>query len=237
MKARSRLALAITAGLVCSAVQAVEPASAAARAAAAAQAGAASTPQTAQKLGAIDVIAARLDRARNQLSPSTGSSSYIFGPQAITQLPQGASTPVNQILLQAPGVVQDSYGDVHVRGDHGNLQYRINGVLIPESISGFGQTLDPRMIESLRLLTGALPAQYGLRTAGVVDVTTKSGEQLGNGGSVGLTVGSHATLNPTLSDWGSAGRWSWFATGSFSRTDLGIENPMPARNAIHDRTN
>ena len=236
MKARSRLALAITAGLVCSAVQAVEPASAAARAAAAAQAGAASTPQTAQKLGAIDVIAARLDRARNQLSPSTGSSSYTFGPQAITQLPQGASTPVNQILLQAPGVVQDSYGDVHVRGDHGNLQYRINGVLIPESISGFGQTLDPRMIESLRLLTGALPAQYGLRTAGVVDVTTKSGEQLGNGGSLGLAVGSHATLNPTLSDWGSAGRWSWFATGSFSRNDLGIENPTPARNAIHDRT-
>ena len=237
--APSRPALAIAAALAWSAVQAAQPSAVgnAGPAAAAAQTGDAGMPQSVKKLDAINVIAARLDQARNQLSPSAGSSSYTFGPQAISQLPQGASTPVNQILLQAPGVVQDSYGDVRVRGDHGNLQYRINGVLIPESISGFGQTLDPRMINSLRLLTGALPAQYGLRTAGVVDVTTKSGEQLGNGGSVGLTVGSHATLNPTLSDWGSAGRWSWFATGSFSRNDLGIENPTPARNAIHDRTN
>ncbi len=123
-------------------------------------------------------------------------------------MPLGASTPVNQILLQAPGVVQDSYGEVHVRGDHANLQYRINGVIIPESISGFGQTLDTRMIESMSLLTGALPAQYGLRTAGVVDITTRSGQKLGNGGSVGLTTGSHATFDPTLSGWGSAGRWS-----------------------------
>jgi outer membrane receptor protein involved in Fe transport len=236
-QARSRLVLAIAVALAGPAVHAATAESAAVALAAAVPADVPGAPQTAQKLGAINVIATRLDQARNQLSPSTGSSSYTFGPQAISQLPLGASTPVNQILLQAPGVVQDSYGEVHVRGDHGNLQYRINGVLIPESISGFGQTLDPRMIESMRLLTGALPAQYGLRTAGVVDVTTRSGEKLGNGGSVGLTMGSHATLVPTLSGWGSAGRWSWFATGSFSRNDLGIENPTPARNAIHDRSN
>ena len=236
-QARSRLALAIAVAMVCPVAHAATAGSAAAPLVATVLADAPGTPQAAQKLGAINVIAARLDQARNQLSPSTGSSSYTFGPQAISQLPLGASTPVNQILLQAPGVVQDSYGDVHVRGDHGNLQYRINGVLIPESISGFGQTLDPRMIESMRLLTGALPAQYGLRTAGVVDVTTRSGEKLGNGGSIGLTTGSDATLVPTLSGWGSAGRWSWFATSSFSGNDLGIENPMPARNAIHDRTN
>lgn len=69
------------------------------------------------------------------------------------------------MLLQAPGVVQDSYGGVHVRGDHANLQYRLNGVLLPESISGFGQTLDARTIKSIRLMDGALPAQFGERTA------------------------------------------------------------------------
>jgi hypothetical protein len=52
---------------------------------------------------------------------------------------------MNQLLLpQTPGVVQDSYGGIHVRGDHGNLQYRINGVVIPEAISGFGQALETR---------------------------------------------------------------------------------------------
>src|SRR6185312_2808578 len=95
------------------------------------------------ELGAISVSAA-LDQARNALSPDTGSSQYVIDQKAIAQLPLGASTPVNQVIL-------------------------------PESISGFGQTLDARTIQSVSLLDGALPAQYGLRTAAVVDITTKSG--------------------------------------------------------------
>jgi len=57
-------------------------------------------------------------------------------------------------MLQAPGVVGDSYGQLHVRGDHANLQYRINGVVIPEAITGFGQALDSRFANQLNFLTG-----------------------------------------------------------------------------------
>jgi outer membrane receptor protein involved in Fe transport len=190
----------------------------------------------AQNLGAIDVSAA-LDQARNALSPDTGSSQYVIDHKAIAQLPLGASTPMNQVLLQAPGVVQDSYGGLHVRGDHANLQYRINGVIIPESISGFGQTLDTRTIQTVKLLDGALPAQYGLRTAAVVDITTRSGHELGNGGSVGITGGSFGTLNPNASIWGNSDRWSWFFTGNYMENDAGIENPTASRKPIHDHTN
>ena len=94
-------------------------------------------PAMVRDLDAV-TVSARLDQARNALSPGTGSSQYVIDHKAIAQLPLGASTPMNQVLLQAPGVVQDSYGGLHVRGDHANLQYRINGVIIPESISGFG---------------------------------------------------------------------------------------------------
>jgi outer membrane receptor protein involved in Fe transport len=193
-------------------------------------------PQDVRQLGTIDVTAA-LDQSRNALSPDTGSSQYVIDQQAIAQLPLGQSTPLNQVLLQAPGVVQDSYGGLHVRGDHGNLQYRINGVIIPESISGFGQTLDARTIQSVKLLDGALPAQYGLRTAAVVDISTKSGHQLGNGGSVGITGGSFGTLNPNVSLWGSNDRWSGFFTANYLESDAGIENPTASRKAIHDHTN
>ncbi|UJJ59879.1 MULTISPECIES: TonB-dependent receptor [Rhodanobacter] len=193
-------------------------------------------PVKVQDLGAVSVSAA-LDQARNGLSPDTGSSQYVIDQKAIAQLPLGASTPVNQVLLQAPGVVQDSYGGVHVRGDHANLQYRINGVIIPESIGGFGQSLDARTIRTVKLLDGALPAQYGLRTAAVVDITTRSGSELGNGGSVGITGGSNATLNPNASVWGSNERWSWFLTGNYLENDAGIENPTPGKKPIHDHTN
>lgn len=193
-------------------------------------------PEQVRNLGQISVNAA-LDQARNTLSPQTGSSQYVIDQQAIAQLPLGDATPVNQVLLQAPGVVQDSYGGLHVRGDHANLQYRINGVIIPESISGFGQTLDARTIQSVKLLDGALPAQYGLRTAAVVDITTRSGSRMGNGGSIGLTGGSFGTLNPNASLWGSNDRWSWFFTGNYLESDVGIENPTASRKPLHDHTN
>jgi outer membrane receptor protein involved in Fe transport len=194
---------------------------------------AAQKPRT---LEAIQVTAA-LDRARNALSPDTGTSQTVFDRKSIQQLPQGDSTPLNQVILQAPGVVQDSFGQLHVRGDHANLQYRINGVIIPESIGGFGQTLDTRFIDSLKFLTGALPAQYGYRTAGVVDITTKSGAQLGNGGSVGLYGGSFGTFNPSLELHGNQGGWTYYLSANYLQSDIGIENPTPARNAIHDHTN
>ena len=111
----------------------------------------------------IVINATRLEKARNSLSPKTGGSVYQFSAKDISNLPQGDSTSFNQVLLQAPGVVNDSYGQLHVRGDHANTQYRINGVILPEGISGFGQILDTRFAQSIDLLTGALPAEYGER--------------------------------------------------------------------------
>jgi outer membrane receptor protein involved in Fe transport len=193
-------------------------------------------PGKVKQLGTVSVTAA-LDAARNSLSPDTGSSQYVITAQNIEALPLGDSTPMNQVLLQAPGVVQDSYGQLHVRGDHANLQYRIDGVMIPESISGFGQTLDPRTIQSVALLDGALPAQYGERTAAVVNLTTKSGSDLANGGSVGITGGSFGTVNPYASYWGHTGNWSYFFTANYLENNVGIENPTASRDPIHDHTN
>ncbi|GLQ91903.1 TonB-dependent receptor [Dyella acidisoli] len=190
----------------------------------------------AKQLGAVNVTAA-LDVARNNLSPDTGSSEYVINAQDIQALPLGASTPLNQVLLQAPGVVQDSYGQLHVRGDHANLQYRINGVMLPESIAGFGQTIDARTIQSVKLLDGALPAQYGERTAAVVDITTKNGTDLSNGGVVGITGGTFGTVNPYASIWGHSGNWSYFFTGNYLENNVGIENPTRSRDPIHDHTN
>jgi outer membrane receptor protein involved in Fe transport len=180
-------------------------------------------------------VNAKLDQSRNQLSPDTGASEYVISQKEISQLPLGDATPLNQVILQIPGVVQDSFGQLHVRGDHANLQYRINGVIIPESISGFGQSIDTRVIDNIKFLTGALPAQYGYRTAGVVDITTKTGT-VGTGGSVSLDGGSFGTLNPGAEIYGTEGRLSYYATANWLESDIGIENPTPTRNAIHDHT-
>ncbi len=188
----------------------------------------------AQTLDAVEVVG-KLDASRNCLSPAIGASQYVFNRKAIDQMPNGDSTPLNAVLLQAPGVVNDSFGQLHVRGDHADLQYRINNVIIPESISGFGQTLDTRSVDHVSLLTGALPAQYGYRTAGVIDIATRTGPQ-GNGGSIGVTTGSFGTLNPFAEFHGNDGQWSYFLTGNTLKDDVGIENPTSSRDAIHDHT-
>ncbi|MDB5774246.1 MAG: tonB dependent receptor family protein [Herbaspirillum sp.] len=188
-----------------------------------------------QTLDPVVIVSERLDRARNGISVETGSSVYRFNQKDIEALPQGDNTAFNQFLLQAPGVAQDSFGQLHVRGDHANLQYRLNGIFLPESISGFGQTLDTRFIDSVNLITGALPAQYGNRTAGVVDITTKTGRQE-PGGDIGIEVGSNNTRQISGDVSGSKDGFSYYINGSFNANNLGIENPTGSSTALHDST-
>jgi outer membrane receptor protein involved in Fe transport len=192
--------------------------------------------EPAVELDPVTIKLKRLDTARNGLSTDTGSSTYNFNASDIEALPLGASTPINQVLLQAPGVVQDSYGQLHVRGDHANVQYRINGVLIPEPISGFGPAIDTRFANNINFITGALPAQYGYRTAGVVDIQTRGADELENGGELGTVLGSngHRELNGSIS--GVKGDWTYFFTGAGLTNQLGIENTTSAATALHDKT-
>ncbi len=183
----------------------------------------------------VQVTARRLDAARNALMPEIGASEYRLNVDDIKNLPLGDSTPLNQVLLRAPGVTQDSFGQLHIRGDHANIQYRINDVVIPESISLFGQALNPRFASEINLMTGALPAQYGYRTAGVVDIHTK-GSDYKEGGQLNLLVGSqqHEELSGEAS--GNEGALSFYATAGYVGDNLGIENPMPTTSALHDHT-
>lgn len=183
----------------------------------------------------VTVNAKRLDRARNGLLPEVGSSVYRITQSDIANMPQGANTSLNQVLLQAPGVAYDSYGQLHVRGEHANLQYRIDGIMIPEPISGFGQAFDSRIIDRVNLVTGALPAQYGDRTAGIVDIRTKEGDT-SSGGTIDVYGGSHQTIRTSGEVFGSSGPFSYYFTGTLGENNLGVEAPTSSANPLHDHT-
>jgi outer membrane receptor protein involved in Fe transport len=181
----------------------------------------------------VNVVAKQLDIARQSIQPSLGASVYDFGRQAIATQPQGDNQPLNRLLLQAPGVAQDSFGQIHVRGDHANLQYRLNGVILPEGINVFGQVLQTRLAQSVSLITGALPAQYGLRTAGIIDIQSKTGT-LAPGGNFTLYGGQQSTFQPSAEWGGVVGQVDYFATGEVLHNAEGIENPDGMFSAIHD---
>jgi outer membrane receptor protein involved in Fe transport len=199
------------------------------------------------------------DQARSNIYTSVGAASDTVSHQTIADLPQGANVTVEKTLVQTlPGVSQDSAasGSLHVRNEHGNVQYRINGVFLPDGVTGFGSVLDTGLIGTMSLLVGALPAEYGLRTSGVVDITTRS-DAFNNSGSVSMYSGSHGTFQPSAEYGGTFGGncaantattgyykapayadcfpgVQYFFSGRYLQTTVGLENPTPAYNAIHD---
>jgi hypothetical protein len=135
----------------------------------------------------------KFDETRRNIDTPIGATSYQVTHQNIEALPQGTNTALDKVLLQFPGVTQDSAasGELHVRNEHANLQYRINGIMLPDGVGAFGQILDTGIVGSLALLTGALPAQYGLRTAGWTPATTLAASAF----TAAATAPSHPASN------------------------------------------
>jgi hypothetical protein len=183
----------------------------------------------------LKLSAPRLRPARNAVAPG-GVTAYHFSQQAIRELPLGENGTVNQVLLQAPGMIQDSTGQPLPREMDDALQYRINGVMIPNvQVLDLGQ-LSPRFAESIDVLTGALPAEYGYRTGAVVDIHTRTGE-IANGGSVGYFGGQRETVQPSFEYGGSRGGLDYYATGYFLHNVRGVNPPTPGPDPLNDFTN
>ncbi|MBA3960784.1 MAG: TonB-dependent receptor [Chthoniobacterales bacterium] len=194
-----------------------------------------SAPPAAATANNIVVTSQELDLSREQIVPSLGATRYTVGPDRISQQAQGEDAPFNQTILRFPGVTQDSFGQLHVRGEHANLQYRIDDVLLPEGITGFGQELSTRFVDNISLITGALPAQFGFRTTGVIDIHTKSGAAF-TGADVSLEVGSFDTFMPSVEYGGVIGQLTYYGTASYLHSGIGIENPTRSSSPIHDDT-
>ncbi len=195
--------------------------------------GAATVAQT-----ALDAKTQEFNTARdNNLLTKLGASTTSISRAAIQRMPQADNAPLDKLILQFPGVSYNSAAsnpNFHVRGEYANVQTRINGVVVPEGVSGLGAYLDTNFIGNISLLTGALPAEYGLRTAGVLDITSRNFSA--PGGEVSLYGGSRQTFTPSIDYGGSFGNSQYFVSARGNWNGLGIENPAPTLNAIYDQT-
>jgi outer membrane receptor protein involved in Fe transport len=220
-------------------------------------------PATVAPLSPAEQVAAKnnaFDQSRSNLYTTIGTTSSTQSHASIDALPQGTNQTVEKVLLQAPGVSQDTAvnGGLHVRNDHANVQFRINGVMLPDGVSGFSSILDTGLIGTIALVTGALPAEFGLRTVGLVDITTRT-DVFNNSGSISLYGGSRGTITPSVEYGGTFGGncpatssstvtkapaslankdcfpgVQYYFTGRYLQNTEGIENPLPTLNAIHD---
>ena len=180
-------------------------------------------------------VTARLIRAQNGLT-STGTNKYTLAAHDITNLSQGEATPLNQVLLQMPGVALDQNQEIHIRGQHMGIQYQMNGILLPLDMNTdptFTQLLNSYFVQSVSLLDGVLPARYGYRTSGVIDIHTKDGcDSTHNSATV--FGGQRDTAQGSFELGGCSGDVSYYLTGLFLQSNLGFSSAVPAPDPIHD---
>src|SRR3954471_12528041 len=163
----------------------------------------------------IVVTGRRLDAARTRIDEALGASVYALDNEAIENRPGGETGSIAAILAQAPGAAL-AQGALTIRGSR-TVQVRINDVIVPEAIPDAADHLSSRLAETTRLITGALPAQFGFAPGGVISVTTKSGLYQG-GGQIELFGDTSGTIEAAAEWAGSIGDMNLFGSGSFRRS-------------------
>jgi len=137
------------------------------------------------------------------------------------------------ITLSAPGVVKDSNGFFHPLGDHAQTSYYIDGQPISDQQSkAFSTQMPGNAFQSLELVTGSAPAQYGDKTSLVVDAVTKSGLGKPPFGSFDATYGSFGTLAEKTSLGIGSARFGNFLVLNAERSGRFLDSPE--FDPIHD---
>ncbi|MCX5720991.1 MAG: TonB-dependent receptor [Nitrospirae bacterium] len=177
---------------------------------------------------------------RSSLAPihdKLSSETYAVSRKDIEELPRGNNVELQDVLLTIPSASYGSLKQVHIRQDHANLQLRIDGVPIPDTVSStFSDVISPRAWERADIILGGMEAQYGNKTAAVLDITTKSGTKPGFG-SAQMFGGSNQTASPSFEYGGTVGeKFRFYVLNSYTSTNRGIEPPTLGHSIFHGQS-
>jgi hypothetical protein len=134
----------------------------------------------------------------------------------------GAPTvTTSQIVQQSvAGAARAPTGEVHIRGQHAEYTYYVDGVPVPAGISGsLNELFDPNVVDQITFQTGSWDAEFGNKNAAIVDVNTRvpAGGLQAQGSSY---VGSFASNGQSLIASQNVGRLGWFVSGTRQQTDM-----------------
>ena len=146
---------------------------------------------------------------------------------------QGSPTlTTSQIVQQAiAGAVRAPTGEVHIRGQHAEYTYYVDGIPVPPGISGsLNELFDPSIVNQINFQTGAWDAEYGLRNTAIIDITTRipTGPFHAEASSY---AGSFATNGQTVNLSGNSGKFGFFFSGTRQATDIRRESVVADTNA------
>ena len=168
-----------------------------------------------------------------QLDPARAQTSVAIGSEDLDLLSVAGKRDLPSMVAQVtPGAVVGHDNFVHLKGNELSIHQFVDGVaFLDNANTHFTPGASPAMIESVNIITGGMPAEFGNRLGGVLDIVTKSGRSF-RGGSATLGGGTILARDAGV-EYGLGGRkWDlYFGASAFS--DGRFLNP-PQRNEIHD---
>ncbi|MBI3790411.1 MAG: TonB-dependent receptor [Gemmatimonadetes bacterium] len=157
-------------------------------------------------------------RAESPLAVNTRTGDQTFQQDSYHGSP---TTPPSQILQQSvAGAARAPTGEVHIRGQHAEYTYIVDGIPVPSGVSGsINELFDPGIVNRIDFKTGGWDAEYGNKNAAIVEVATR----IPTGGfhaSASLFGGSFGTSGQGLSASQNDGRWGFYGALSRQATDM-----------------
>jgi hypothetical protein len=157
----------------------------------------------------------------------------------INRLPleSSSSSVTSLVTLVSPGVAADSNGNMHGLGDHAQNSFSVDGQAITDQTSKvFSNQIPADSIQSLEVISGAPPAEFGDKTSLVIKVTTRSGLGVKTPtGSVTTSYGSFGTASAAFNAAYGGDKWGNFITASGLNSGRFLDPPEFA--ALHDKGN
>jgi outer membrane receptor protein involved in Fe transport len=165
---------------------------------------------------ATDIIVTARSSAVVRDPARRGGAVRHLSRHVLENRPGGLDASFRRLLLQIPGVAKDSGSgdDVFIRNEHQGLQYRLNGIIIPESFAAYGALIDDRIADSVDVVTGALLPEYGPRTSGIASFKTLSGK-FTHDANISVTGASNGFLRTTASMRDAVGDLNFFISGTY----------------------
>ena len=158
--------------------------------------------------------------------PVAGSGTDLnLTSEQLTRSPASGSLP--SLLLQLPGAARGANGVVHLNGDHGDINYIVDGVQIPQELNrSVGSEFDPNDIAFVETLQGAYPAQYGERFASVININTRNGSGP-PGFTTQLNAGSFFHLDTDIAYHATVGKSTFVVASRNESSERGLDPPNP----------
>jgi hypothetical protein len=194
-------------------------------------------PQSRQvTLGVLPIeTAIQVTEADTLVDPDRTASAYYAGERQVRERPSGIpGREMMDLVAQQPGWILEANGVLHPRESEYDTQFIVNGFPVEDNRSpAFAPSVEADDVESVKAFTAGIPAEYGRKLGGVIELTTDRNSNPGFRGLATLQGGSFATLGGFLSGQYTAGRTTATVTAEGFTTDRYLDPPVQSNYTNH----